>query len=215
MRANKLNLMAQYAALALLLGLTGCGGGGGGSSAPPPTTGTSPPPPPPPPPDANSSQDPNRDSPIVFVEIGSVTTNPDTVLQLSTSQTELELFLETGIDASPAGETPCFDASGHEVCAYLVVLESKGDISISGFTPASGQDVIWNQSSTAQISLSWVSPADGVFGVQAIGTLTVAYGGGAGTLTLGTSSEAVGARVQLLPVLTNDRPSHTLIAELP
>ncbi len=216
MQSKILTLMAQSAALSLSLVLAGCGGGGGGSSAPPAATGSSPPtPPPPPPPDANSSQDPDRFSPIIFAESGAVTTNPDAILQLSASQTEIELFLETGLEVSPAGETPCFDASGHEVCAYLITLEATGDMSISGFAPASGTDVIWNQTSPSQISLSWVSAADGVSGVQAIGALTVAYAGDTGSLTLGETSEAVGARVQILPVLTNDRPHFSLIAELP
>ncbi|NQY15305.1 MAG: hypothetical protein HRT81_15835 [Henriciella sp.] len=144
-----------------------------------------------------------------------MTANPDAVLELSTSQTQIELFLETGLDVSPASETPCFDASGHEVCAYLIALEASGDISISGFAPATGNDVVWNQSSPSQISLSWVSTADGVTGVHPIGTLTLAYAGSTGSLTLGASSEAVGARVQIVPVLTNDRPDFTLIAELP
>lgn len=51
MRSRKITLMAQSAALALVLGLTACGGGGssGNGGSLPGGTGTSPPPPPPPP----------------------------------------------------------------------------------------------------------------------------------------------------------------------
>jgi hypothetical protein len=135
-------------------------------------------------------------APVVYHSPGDDGNDPGAPATVSEPSDILYLYLDAGPSASASG-TECNTGSGDEICSWQISLLASGNISITGFTPDPGMDVVSKQTATSLIA-NGVHATTGRLGPTRIGELQLAVSG-SGSLDL-SEGVIVGANLTLKSV---------------
>ena len=111
--------------------------------------------------------------------------------QIGTGTQSVYLYIDGGPGASVPGSA-CDDGSGDEVCGYDLELDAAGGLTLSGFVPDPGADLLVNLAG-GSLRVNGLDTQAPTPGPQRIGELVVSGAAGA-TLEL-ASGEVVGANL--------------------
>lgn len=144
------------------------------------------------------------ESPLVYHSLLTDHGDPG-IATLATGTQTLELYLEIGtVATNTVQQTICVDGEGDEVCGFTLGLKASGGISIVEFCPngVCAPGLVHHLDTTSGLlRINRLGPAiDQVQTPFYVGRLTLQVGTTAGDLSVASESQAVSARLNVLPI---------------